>query len=1072
MPREHLVVKTKLVPPHPPKRMLPRLRLQKRIAQSIEYPLAILHAGAGYGKSTALTLMAQTDAPLVWYHLDSEDADPLTFLNHLLAGFRQQFPAMSNAADALLESWDSNAVWETIVDILANNLADTLADTIFLVLDDAHVLNRNADVLQILNRLIVRAPQSLHTILSTRTTLNLPNLVNWKLTDQILEINQSELAFTPTEIAELFNRRYNFSLAEDEIAALAKETQGWAIALQLVRQGLRATPSITVTELLAQLSVPNQDIFSYLAQHVLQQQPPEIQEFLLTTAVLQQMTAQQCDCLRAASNSAIILKQLQDDGLFVVNLGNGTLRYHPLFHNFLEHRLAPATAQELHRRAAACYRQRGDDEGTVYHLLQAGAFEEAATILDRFGRDMVWAGRLDTLTQWMALISDAVMAEHPSLLIYRGDIARLHSRFDAALKWYQRAETLSRRRNDIQGIGRALRGQARVYLDTVNPAPAEKLLEKALQLTDTDDDQSSRPRLLNLLAENMLNLGQLSEAERFRAQAESLESETPRPFELTARVLLRTGRLHEAYQRLQEQLAAEEKTPVYRPRGHRETLLLLSLVAAFLGKRAAAQDFAERGTRRGEKLNVPFSTSVGYARQGHAQILQKTAEGYRQAIPLYEKALAIGETLMVPRLKPEPFWGLCQAYGFQGDVDAALLVAQQGIEILQEAGDEWVASFIRLTMGAGYVQAGKFDTALVWLNQAENSFKECSDPYGECLVHLWRTLVWHRLHDTDRLTHATDQLLQLTRMHRYDFLFTRKTFLGPLDPKQLIPILLYAAHHTDHRQVAHRLLEAVGVAHVEFHPGYQLRVKTLGQFSVWLGDNVLLPQAWRRKKSRQLFQLFVTHPQRMLSRDHIIEMLWYDVPLEKARRDFKVALSTLGRVLEPDKAQGVPSAFIVRDGDAYGLRPHADVWIDADEFIREIDTGDSEYDAAPAAALPHYQRALELYRSDYLPDTLYDDWSAERREHLLSLFLRTAERVARIFAAQGAWEKVIATCQRLLAHDDCWEEAYRLTMTAYAKLGNRPQVLRTFRHCTEWLDTALGIAPSPETVAVFRKLTG
>ena len=106
MRRGDLIVKTKLASPRPQKRTLPRPRLERRIAQAAEYPLTILQAGAGYGKSTLLTLMAQTDAPLVWYHLSQEDADPLTFLNHLLAGFRQTFPELPNAANAFLETWE------------------------------------------------------------------------------------------------------------------------------------------------------------------------------------------------------------------------------------------------------------------------------------------------------------------------------------------------------------------------------------------------------------------------------------------------------------------------------------------------------------------------------------------------------------------------------------------------------------------------------------------------------------------------------------------------------------------------------------------------------------------------------------------------------------------------------------------------------------------------------------------------------------------------------------------------------------------------------------------------------
>lgn len=1071
MRREQLVVKTKLAPPRPPKRILPRPRLLARIMQAKEYRLTIVHAGAGYGKTTALAALAQTGTPLVWYHLNPEDADPLTFLNHLLVGFRQQFPHMSDAAAALLENWDGSALWETIVDMLANSLADLSADAIFLVLDDAHTLSHNNEVCRIIDRLILRAPHTLHTILSTRVPLTLPNYINWKMTDRLLEIGQSELAFTPSEIAELFNRQHNIVLTKAETTALAKETQGWAIALQLVRQGLQANPALTVPEILTQLSAPNQDIFAYLAQNILQQQPPAIQEFLLTTAVLRQMTAQQCDCLRAASDSAIILKQLVDDGVFIVNLGNGMLRYHPLFHNLLKHRLAPQMAQVLHRRAAACCAQQGDDEGTIHHFLQAGAFEAAAEKLADFGRTMVWSGRLDALNQWMALIPEAVIANHPPLLIYRGDIARLHSQFDAALGWYRRAETLSRQRDDIRGIGRALRGQARVYLDTVNPTQAEKVLEAALRLTDSEDDQAGRTRLLNLLAENMLNLGQLADAERFRTQAQALEIETPRPIELTARVLLRTGRLQEAQHRLQRQLSREQKTPVLRPRGHRETLLLLSLVASFLGNAADALEYAVQGTQRGEMLQSPFITAVGYMRRGHAHLLQKNTAGYRHAIEFYEQALTISDTLMVPRLKPEAFWGLCQAYGFQGDTDTARNFAEQGIAIVRQAGDEWLEGYIRLTMGAGYALVEDVDAALMWLNQAGNSLRECSDPYGESLVHLWRGLVWHQMQDTDRLTLAANQLLQLTQKHQYDFLFARRTFLSPPSPKRLMPLLLQAKQQSEHREYTRRILESLGMAQVERHPGYQLRVETLGHFAVSLGDTPLPPQAWQRKKSRRLFQLFITHRHTLLSRDRIIETLWFDLPPEKARRDFKVALSTLNRVLEPDKPPRAPSAFIVRDGDAYGLHPHADIWLDADDFIRHIKRGNEQYALAPVESLPHYRRALAMYRADYLPDAIYDDWSSERREQLLALFLRTAERVARIQTSQGDWETVIRTCETILTHDDCWEEAYRLMMTAYAKLGNRAQVLRTFHHCTGRLQTALGLAPSPETTALFHQLS-
>jgi DNA-binding SARP family transcriptional activator len=82
---------------------------------------------------------------------------------------------------------------------------------------------------------------------------------------------------------------------------------------------------------------------------------------------------------------------------------------------------------------------------------------------------------------------------------------------------------------------------------------------------------------------------------------------------------------------------------------------------------------------------------------------------------------------------------------------------------------------------------------------------------------------------------------------------------------------------------------------------------------------------------------------------------------------------------------------------------------------------------------------------------------------LLTLFLRTADRMNRVFAEREEWEETIKTCRSVLARDNCWEEAYRLMMTAYAQLGNRTQALRVYQSCERCLSEELGVAPSLAT---------
>ena len=139
------------------------------------------------------------------------------------------------------------------------------------------------------------------------------------------------------------------------------------------------------------------------------------------------------------------------------------------------------------------------------------------------------------------------------------------------------AEQICRARDDRQGISRALRGQALVYLDTVRPAQAESLLEEALRLADGLDDRQARARLLELLAENKLNMGKPGEAETLRAESRALYEEGPGEDTLSVRVKLRTGQLDEA-QRILESWAEAERGEAARgevhPRAHRETLLL------------------------------------------------------------------------------------------------------------------------------------------------------------------------------------------------------------------------------------------------------------------------------------------------------------------------------------------------------------------------------------------------------------------------------------------------------------------------------------------------------------------
>lgn len=1065
------ILRTKLIPPPRNARTLARERVSRTLKQALDYRLTILQAEAGYGKSTALSELAEEIKPLAWYQVNEEDGDPLVFLLHLCHTFSRVVPDLYDELPLhFLETWDGTQgplPWREVVDQVINTLSLRLDSPTLLVLDDAHIVTESGEVAHIIDRLIGMAPAQLHVLLSGRPVITLPTLPRWRSQGDELALDQSVLAFNDAEIASLFATQYGLELNAEDIHAILAYTEGWAIALQLIWQSIRNRSSPTIefpprwqTDSLGAL-------FDVLAREVFERQPADVRDFLLVTSTLRDLRPEACDALRngagiTTGDSASMLAYLRRQELFVVDTAGDALRYHHIFHNFLRQQASPNQRRTWNMLAANYFQSSRDSESAIYHLMEAQAWDEVANLLDVFAVNLLSAGRLDALMTYLDSLPPEILHQHPMLIFTLGELARLYGRFGEAQGWYQQAETIWRARGQQDGAARALRGQARVYLDTVNPSKAEELLEKAIRLSDGFEDREAQLRLYELLAENKLNAGRAEEAERLLQRAESLRTEGPSNEQLWFRVLVRTGRLVEARRALEERAESEEQDPVKMPRAHRETLFLLSLIYSFMGLGEEAYQAALKGTRRGDKFKSPYMSAVGYMRQGHALMLGKTSGGYDEARSQFEKSIEISRTLSVPRLLIEADWGLCRASGYQGDLTAAQSHAQEAIEIASQYGDEWVASLTRLTMGASLALSARYEAAETWLTRAVRGFQECSDTFGVTASRLWLSFEWLRQKQSARLERILPEVLAACRGNGYDFLFLRPSLLGTPNERLFIPLLSHARKAGWEPVYVDRLLESLDLPSIELHPGYQLRIQTLGGFQVWRGDEAIPANGWRREKARQLFQLLITSRASPLDRDQICEYLWPDADPIIAQRNFKITLNTLYQVLEPERDPGADSAFILREGSTYSLRPGADIALDVDSFTNAVKNARGNPELL--------ENAARLYQGEYLPETLYETWAAEERERLQSMFLESADRLVEVHIEQKRFPEAVDLCQRLLANDNCWERAYRHMMLAYAGLGDRGQVGKTYQRCVQTLRKELDVAPSPETELLYQQL--
>jgi ATP/maltotriose-dependent transcriptional regulator MalT len=248
-----------------------------------------------------------------------------------------------------------------------------------LVLDDLHLLT-DPKVLDGLDYLLRNAGPGLRLVVSARMDPLLP-LHRYRLAGRLTEIRAGDLAFTVAEAGELL-ARHGHTLTADSLKCLTRRTEGWAAGLRLaaISMGTHPDPDQFARELITDDSA----LTGYLVEEVLNTQPPEVRDFLLSTSILEQVSGEAARELTGNAQAAGILPALAHANAFVQPIGSGWFRYHTLFAEVLRLKLRrehPDRVAVLHRAAARWYERNGELTDAVRHAAQAGDWPLAASIV-------------------------------------------------------------------------------------------------------------------------------------------------------------------------------------------------------------------------------------------------------------------------------------------------------------------------------------------------------------------------------------------------------------------------------------------------------------------------------------------------------------------------------------------------------------------------------------------------------------------------------------------------------------------------------------------------------------------
>ncbi|HEY8543614.1 MAG TPA: LuxR C-terminal-related transcriptional regulator [Acidimicrobiales bacterium] len=421
---------TKGCVPRLPPLHVPRPRLEQRLAEPARSPVTLVCAPPGAGKTTLLAgaLAPSTSTgprPVAWLCLDERDNDARRLVALLQSALG---PEVGGRAPA----HPSVPVLDRL-DHLLGQLAEGHGQAGVLVLDDVHSLSSPAAI-EVLRHLVHNLPTQLDVVLASRADPPI-GLEDLRLDGRLGEIRGADLAFELAEVGELL-ALHEVELAQDDVRALWRRTEGWAAGLRLAACALQSEPDPgrfvrSATRTAAVVS-------DYLLRELLVRKDDAVQWFLLRTSVAERLTPELAELLSEDERAAEHLVELERSGILVVDHEDDRwYRYHALFGALLRARLDRHDldlARELHGRAAQWFLERD-------MVAEAQAHAQAAQDWDLLGQLLTWRWLDATLDGLVidgnllpAAVEPCTIAESPGLaLVAVADACRRANRDEAAL---------------------------------------------------------------------------------------------------------------------------------------------------------------------------------------------------------------------------------------------------------------------------------------------------------------------------------------------------------------------------------------------------------------------------------------------------------------------------------------------------------------------------------------------------------------------------------------------------------------------------------------------------------------
>lgn len=1095
------VLQSRITPPRQPGNIIQRQSLVEALNSNRDKKVILLTAPAGYGKTTlTCEFLYSSNKKFAWLHLSKDINSPFTFFSyiiHSVARLKEGFGSLILETISSLKKDSANireinSVIDEIVLLFTNEFYSSFKEDTYLILDDLHEISEQKWFEYLLDSLVRELPQNLQLIITSRHNPEF-NISHLRAKREILEIGYKDLTLSHREIKTLAGEIYSKDFTEEESKYLETSLGGWVTGIHLLIQA--AGDKIKIDKFTDKF-IPD-TIFDYLANEIFSGQSKSVQDFLLTTAHLENFTSELCDYIindNTKNTSEEILNYLSGKNIFIENIqvvdssGNIFYQYNyvHLFKNFLINKfdktLTKSAKAEIFDKISSYYLIHKDIENSIEFSLMAGDNHKVQELILENFEHFVAEGKLEKLWQWTELLGEDIVSQNNGLLYLKGILSKFYlGDLNKASDYMERSISLSESAGHTEFLNKALISKTGLLLDMGKFGAALEILEK---LHSQDNSVLNSAKINYNLGYVYFFTGDFARAINFLETAAEICKENNFDdllgdiYNVLGNIYITSGEfvLSTHYY----ELALNKVTGIFK---RFSTLGNLTILYNRSAKFTKAKEYYDRTLELYKLVKTPIFEIV--TKLAEFTLYSETGD--------YETALKIADTINKTALKIKnvgytflSYQLLGECNYFLGNIDKSdsygklteeytdkenendnitLSLFRQLNKLTashtQDIGDELHKIYDYLTkVGSNYdkVTCGYYLAYYYYLNNQPSSAEK----------YLRETITFAK--EKEYNSFLIREYLRSGTLFSFAFKnnIEKDVIKEIYSNVSAIPELAWIKD--EYRvKLTHKI---TGL--------YDIRMSTFGKLEFFVRGKAIDDKKWIRKKRKLVLAYLLLSNSHSITKDKLIDIFFPDTPAESLDNTFHQVISNLRTALKHEEKTGPGRKksqkdnnepdYIIYEDKVLRLNPDYNYYTDTSEFEKLINSAFSaETDGKDR--LSQLKQAAELYKGDFLEE-YYEPWIEDIRDELKNKFIKCCETLIKQLSENNDNGSITKYCSMILKSDKLNETANLYLLKADIASGKISQAKAMYNKITKIYDEELGEKPPKSIIEIARNLTG